>query len=64
LKTNIKDPKKVGGAAMATGLYFAGKNNPKVENLVNLVKSRSINFINKPKHRLSLQVPKDLQKGS
>ena len=63
-KKTIKDPKKVGGAALATGLYFVGKNNPKVENLVNIVKSRSINFINKPKHRLNLQVPKDLQKGS
>ena len=56
---NIKDPKKVLGAGIGAGLYFAGKKHPKLENAVNVIKDRQINFINKKDQRLSLTVPKN-----
>ena len=57
IKKNLKDPKKVVGAGAGIGLYLASKKNPKLENFMNLVSDRKINFINKPKQRLSLKVP-------
>lgn len=63
IKTKFKDPKNIVGAGAGVGLYLASKKNPKLENFVNIVSDRKINFINKPKQRLSLQVPKS-KKGT
>lgn len=57
IKTKLKEPKNIVGAGAGVGLYLASKKNPKLENFVNLVADRKINFINKPKQKLSLKVP-------